>query len=238
MPLDRSAEAAQLRQTGLGARRHHHRVLRAMGQEDWCAPVGVVALGLGAVQQRQVAGQADQTGEPRRMPQARHERHRAALREAHQHDALRRDAVLALLARDQLLNEHARLSQAVGVLALAQVAVADVVPGAHRHAVVDRHRDHRRARQHEAQAAVRQHGAQIERLADRHEVVAVGAQAVQHEDAEARRLLGLQFDGLEAHGQCSSVGSVGYRANASGVARRSGVPCIVAATRRRADVMT
>jgi len=79
--------------------------------------------------------------------------------------------------------------------------MADVVPGAHAHAAIDRHRDLRSARQHDTQATLRQHRRQVQRLDDRHEVVAVRAQSVQHQQAEAGRLARLQFDGFEVHGR-------------------------------------
>jgi hypothetical protein len=41
---------------------------------------------------------------------------------------------------------------------------------------------------------------EVELFADRHEVVAVGAQAVQHDDAGGRLRAGLAFQGFEGRG--------------------------------------
>jgi len=51
-------------------------------------------------------------------------------------------------------------------------------------------------REDEARAA---HGRQVQLLRNGHEVVAVGAQAVQHDQAGARGVGGLQFDAFERH---------------------------------------
>ena len=80
------------------------------------------------------------------------------------------------------------------VLALDQVHAQDVVPGAHPVAVVDGHRDHRRVRKDETHGADR---GQVEFLRDGHEIVAVGAQAVQHDDRGAGLRPGFGFDGFK-----------------------------------------
>ena len=103
-----------------------------------------------------------------------------------------------LLARDQRLDERLRLAQAGLVLAQrVRVEAEDVVPGAHHVAAVDRHRPRRRVREDEADRADR---GEVELVRDRHEVVAVGAEAVQDDDGGARRRRGFVLDG-RGHGR-------------------------------------
>ena len=60
------------------------------------------ALGGRPVCQWQVARQADQRRQPLLLAQTGHQRHGAALREAHQHDALGRDAAFHFTGNEGL----------------------------------------------------------------------------------------------------------------------------------------
>ena len=97
----------------------------------------------------QVSRQRDDAGEPRVEAQAGVQRDRAALREAREQRAARRDAARSL-ARQQRVDMRLRAPHAVDIGALVQVRLPDVVPRAHPHAVVDRHGHHRRMRKDEA----------------------------------------------------------------------------------------
>jgi hypothetical protein len=103
---------------------------------------------------------------------------------------MRRDAARAL-ARDQRLDRLLRRRDARKIGAARDVRCEHVVPRAHRVAVVDRHRPDRRVREQEPD---RQAGGQVELGHDRDEIVAVGTEAVQPDDAGARVGCGLEFD--------------------------------------------
>ena len=106
-----------------------------------------------------------------------------------------------------------RLDQALGrahpalVLAPGEVVGDDVVPRAHRHPVVDRHRLHRRVRKDEPD----RRGRKVELADDRHEVAAVGTEAVQPDDAPLRIAAGFELDrveklGHQRFGRCADLG--------------------------------
>jgi hypothetical protein len=103
-------------------------------------------------------------------------------------------------ARDLALDQFAELADrdanAGFVLALRDLHAGDVVPGAHRHATVDRDRPHRRVRKHETQ---RRPGAIDELRHDRFEVMAIGAQAMQPDHGVTRIRRSFEFDGWEGH---------------------------------------
>jgi hypothetical protein len=129
--------------------------------------------------QRQVTGQAGNAGQTIAVAHADHQRHRAALREAGDHDPLRRDAP-AVLAGDQRLDPRLRVAQPGLVLSPGGPHADNVVPGPHHVAAVDGHRAQRSVRQ---DVANRAGCAQVERPAYRDEVGAVRAQPVQHQHA-------------------------------------------------------
>jgi len=172
--------------------------VRAVRQKDRHVAVGFCALGRGAGRQRQITRQAHQAGQALRRAQAGHERHGAALRKAHEHGARGRHTPRGL-AVQQALHQRAGLAQ-TGFVLKARLADGrmDVVPGAHLVAPVERDRAHRCRGEHKAHRA---DGVEIEFLRDRHEIVAVGAQAVQHDDARHRRgggvAAGDEFQGLK-----------------------------------------
>jgi hypothetical protein len=105
-------------------------------QEDRRLAVGHLPLGRRGVGQRQVARQPGQPGQALAAAQAGAQRDGAALRKAGQHDALCRYAT-RLFAVDQALHGGHRSAQAGLVLAPREIGAQDVVPGAHRVAVVD-----------------------------------------------------------------------------------------------------
>ena len=88
-----------------------------------------------------------------------------------------------LFPGDQRLDLPLRLAHAGDIGAVVQVGGADVVPGAHAHAVVDRHRPHRRVRKHKTHGQRRR---QPQLGNDRNEIVAVGAEPVQPDHAGRR----------------------------------------------------
>ena len=104
------------------------------------------------------------------------------------------------LARDQRLDFGLRCPESRFVLAPHEIRAQDVVPGAHYVAVVDRYRHHRRMRKN---IAGRGCAELFEFLDDRHEVVAVGAEPVQENDATRWRSRGLEFNAFE-HGNSRS----------------------------------
>mmetsp|Transcript_40326 Transcript_40326/g.112116 ORF Transcript_40326/g.112116 Transcript_40326/m.112116 type:complete len:310 (-) Transcript_40326:365-1294(-) len=203
MPLDLVAQCAQCIAAGRAAGRHDDVVLRAVRQEDRQIGIGRRALSRRRAGKRQIARQAHRAGQPFGVAQRRHQRHRTALRKAHQHDALRRHAALAL-AVHQGRDGRLRGPQASLVLAPDEVGAEDVVPGPHHIAAVDRHRPFRRMREH---IAHRPDGAQVQLATDGHEVMPVGAQAVQHDDGRARVGGGLDLMGWQ-HGVSSLQGAV------------------------------
>ena len=73
-------------------------------------------------------------------------------------------------------------------------AAANVIPRRHQHAPVDRYRAPRRMRQHHAHTQ-RIHDIQLGYQGL--EVVAIGTQAVQPDDAGTRRQHGIDFNGIE-----------------------------------------
>jgi hypothetical protein len=125
--------------------------------------------------------------------QSGRQRDRAALREARQHDPLRRNPAFAF-ARDQRLDLRHALAHAGFVFASRQVETGDVVPRAHPHAGIDRHRAHRCVRKYKAQ---RGPAAPQQLRHQRREVVAVRAQAMQPQDGPGGRGAGLRLDAVE-----------------------------------------
>ncbi len=190
MPLDLVAERLDDLARLFGAGKRHHRILHAVRHEDRRTQARFAALGAGDAGQRQVARQAQHARQFLGMAQTRLQRHRATLREAGQDDARGRDAA-RFFAGDQRLDLQLRCAQAAFVFAPREVGGDDVVPRAHHVAAVDRHRHRVRMREHEADA--RQAG-QVQFAHERHEVVAVGAQAVQPDDGDGRIRGGLDFD--------------------------------------------
>jgi len=83
---------------------------------------------------------------------------------------------------------------AAGVFAGAGGEQRYVVPGAHGHAVIQRHRPHRRVRKDEAHGGRRR---QAQFGDDGREVVAVGAQAVQPDHRAARVRGGFDFHAVQ-----------------------------------------
>lgn len=124
------------------------------------------------------------------MAESRLERDGAPLRESREDDLRRRDPA-RLLAHDQRLEARLRGAHARRVLAPHALERVDVVPGTHDRAAVDRHRLHRRVREDEAHARRLR---EIERGDDRLEVVTVGAEPVEPDDARLgpRRRLDLE----------------------------------------------
>src|SRR5208283_6222377 len=72
-----------------------------------------------------------------------------------------------------------------------------VVPGTHAHTVVDGHRAYRRVREHESGWHA---GGQPQLRHDGHEIIAVGAQAVQPDDAGGGTRRGFDLDAGEKVG--------------------------------------
>ena len=124
------------------------------------------------------------------MAQAGLQRDRPALGKAGEHNATRGYAA-RFLAREQKF--HALLRGAHAVLVFTpDGGIADVVPGAHHVAAVDAYRHHRRMREDVA------HGnRECNFIGQGREVVAVGAQAVQPDDAGAGIGRGLDFYGFQ-----------------------------------------
>ena len=81
--------------------------------------------------------------------------------------------------------------------AVREVGRVDVVPRAHRDAVVDRHRPYRRMRKHEPD---RQRLWKLHFLDDRHKIVAVGAEAVQPHDRRIGVRAGFELDAGKKRG--------------------------------------
>jgi hypothetical protein len=177
----------------------------AMGHEDRHVAVGRLGLGGGLCGQRQVARQAGQPGQPVRAAHAGQQRDRAALREARQHDALRRHAARDL-AVDQRMHRGAE-ARSPASSSRGRLGAQDVVPGPHRVAVVDRDRPHRRAWQHPAHRA---DGGQVDLVGEGQEVGAVGAQAVQHDDAGGHLVAARDLDRLQGSGVASVVQAHGF----------------------------
>jgi len=173
----------------------HHAVAAAVRLEHGGQRIGVLALGRGAVGQRQVARHAHQPRQALRVAQPRAQRDGAALREAPQHDAVRGHAALHL-AVQQRVHLRKRLAQAGFVFAPYQIGAQDVVPGAHAVAAVDGDRPHWRARKHPAH---RPHGGELHFVGKRQEVGAVGAQPVQDDDRRLGLGARVYFDGLQCH---------------------------------------
>lgn len=139
--IDAPAPLAQLFGRHLAPGVPHDRIGVAVAHEN--RRVLVWRLGrhhvLDLVLEQQIARQAEDAAQLRRAGDTGHQAHGAALAEAAQHDALRRDARVDLVlderVEDFLRAQHARLILA----AVRQVAkVGDVVPSGHTHAHVDR----------------------------------------------------------------------------------------------------
>ena len=123
-------------------------------------------------------------------------RHRPALRETREHDRRGRDTPF-LLAGDQRLDRLLGGAHPGWILASHAAIVADVIPGTHHVAAVDRHGPHRRVGKHEPHARTR---GQAELGHHVHEVVTVGAESVHPDDAGPGRGGGLDLDRLELIG--------------------------------------
>src|SRR3954467_15187189 len=109
------------------------------------------------------------------MAQTGLERHRAALGKTREHNAIGIDAARFFL-RNQLFYRRLRLAQSRFILTPRKVEAEYVIPCAHHVAVIDRYRHRWRMRKYEAD---RRAAAQIEFAHDRHEVIAIRAQAMQ-----------------------------------------------------------
>ncbi len=131
------------------------------------------------------------------MAQAGQQRHGAALRKAGDHDAAGGNAA-GLFIRDHGLDGGLRAAQAGGVFLHVEIGPGNVEPRRHLVAVVQRDRNHRRVGEHEAHRA---HGRQVEFAGNRHEVVAVGTQAVHQDHRGGGVRGGFDFDGGTGHGQ-------------------------------------
>jgi two-component system response regulator DctR len=171
-----------------------HAVSEPVRQKYRYIAIGGAALCCGLAGQRQIARQSGDAGQPLGMAQTGDQRHGATLREPHQHDAQGRNAARRF-AGDQRLDDLLRRADARLVID-AEARREHVEPGAHDVAAVARDRSLGRIGQHETH---RTHGVQIQRTAHRHEVVAVGTQAMQHDEGCARRRAGFEFDQIHRH---------------------------------------
>src|SRR5690606_37102894 len=96
------------------------------------------------------------------------------------------------LALDVRAHDVLGFANALFVLGAAAVESLDVVPGAHDESIVDRDGTLRRMWKYETN---RRRARQAELGHDRHEIVAVGAQAMQPNDGRGRRSRRVEDDG-------------------------------------------
>src|SRR5256885_9060660 len=152
--------------------------------------------------QRQIGREPQDPREPLGVAQPGVERDRPALGKPREGEPRRRDPA-PLLAGDERLDPRLRGAHACLVLASHAFHAVDVVPGAHHHAPVERHRLHGRVREDEADPRLL---GQVECRDDGLEVVAVGAEAVQPDDARLRVLPRLDLERVEEVGHRSTSG--------------------------------
>src|SRR5262245_16388303 len=187
VPFDRIALARQGVARGLGAAQRNDVVVLAVSHEDRQVPVGRARLFLEGRSKRQIRREREHAGEALREAQRGLQHDRAALRKAGQ-DEFRRGDAARRFAGNHLLDRLLRCPDAGLVLGSA-AELEDVVPRAHAHTVVDRHRADGGVREHEAHRL-----AQLELGHHRLEVVAVGAQAVQPDHRGGGVLSGFDLD--------------------------------------------
>jgi hypothetical protein len=104
------------------------------------------------------------------------------------------DDASRLLPLDQRLDRLLGRANAIGIFPPLAMVVADVVPGAHHVAAVDRHRSLGRVGKHEPDAGARR---QVKLRHDVDEIVTVGAEPVHPDDAGGGRGRGLDLDRFE-----------------------------------------
>ena len=121
------------------------------------------------------------------MPQTNHQRHRAALRKACNHDAVGRYAA-RLFIRDQGFDFGLRLAHARLVLAVDNIRTHDVVPSWHFVTTIDRHRHNRRVGEQIPHIA---HARQIHLLSYRNKITPVCTQTVQDDDGGSGASVGV-----------------------------------------------
>lgn len=186
-------------------------ILRAVHDQYRGIAIGRTGFGGECIGQGQVAGQGQQPGQRVGVTQPGVQGHGPALGKARQYDTPGRNAAFDF-ASDQRLDGAGRPANTAGVLAPGNVHIVDVVPGRHAHAAIDRHRLGRRMGKHETYA---EFGRQAQEGHDRLEVVPVGTQAVQPDDAGTGGTGRGEFDAVqEGFGRWGvghyALGSMGY----------------------------
>ena len=145
---------------------------------------------------------------------------RLARRDLPQRPPRRRGHAALAFGRDQLAHTVLGGADAFDVGQPLAVQRLDIEPGAHRHAAIERHRTHRRVREDEADAGVR---GQAQFADDGHEVMAVGAQAMQPDHAGTDLAGGLDDDGMfgfdEFHGNQDEGRSIEWAATLMDIRR-------------------
>ena len=114
-----------------------------------------------------------------RLTQSGLQRDRAALRKTREHDARSCNAALDL-ARNQRFDLLLRRADSFFIFAPQKIDVDDVVPRAHHRAAVDCYRHRRRMRE---DVAAGRRTKRLQLTHDRHEVIAVGTEAMQPDHA-------------------------------------------------------
>ncbi len=147
LPLDRIPEADEPVARCDGTVQRDHLIVGAVDHQDRAITIGLGAVALEMVCDRQIGRQRKDAGQSLLEAQPGLQSDRAALGEPGEDDPIGTNAIQQRVGnhRGQCL---ARLAHAGFVLAAA-AQLDDVVPGAHRHPAVQRHRPNRGMRKHE-----------------------------------------------------------------------------------------